>query len=262
MNKSYFKDHIDRVRTAIDPSLAASTVAEWLVKYTMLAGKKFSFKDHEYQEVLLNDEAPIKFVKKCSQIGISELSVRRVTGKTNLHAGINAMYVLPTASFCSMFSATRLASVLDSSKKARESLYRTNSTTVKRFFNDSFIYMRGASRSGQAISVPVHDLTIDEVDFAEDQDVLTSFTSRMTHADPLVYGEWWFSTPTVGNYGVSYLYDNSKQFVELQRCCHCNHEFHADYYKNVKLPGFNVPDGRLKGPAGQLGRNTTYPRRI
>lgn len=250
MLKGYLKHHFDRVRSATDPAARAATMSDWITRETFLRGKPFSFLDHEYQKTILDDPAAIKFVTKCSQIGISELSVRRVIAKVNLFAEINAMYVLPTAAFASMFSSTRFATALDNSPAAKSSLYRTNSASIKRFFNESYIYMRGASRSGQAISVPVSDLTMDEVDFAEDQDVLTAFTSRMTHADAEIMAQWWFSTPTVNGYGITHLFDNSLQHVEMQRCQHCNHHFVPDYYKDVKLPGFNVPDGRLVGAAG------------
>jgi len=198
-----YSQHLSRVRAAIDPRAQAATISEWLIKHTTINSRAWSFRDHEYQRTILDDPAPIKYVKKCSQVGISELAVRRVIAKVQLHAGINAMYVLPTAAFASMFSSTRLASALDSSKEAKESLYKTDSTTIKRFFNESFVYMRGASRSGQAISVPVTDLTLDEIDFAEDQAVLTSFASRMTHADEDLMSQLGFSTPTVPKYGIS-----------------------------------------------------------
>lgn len=236
----HFKRHLERIQTALDPRSQVRSAAEWLTKNTTIKGKPFSFVDHEYQKVLLDDPTEVKYCIKCSQVGISEIAVRRVIAKTQLHAGINAMYVLPTAAFASTFSSTRLASALDSAKAAKDSLHKTDSATVKRFFNDSYIYMRGASRSGQAISVPVSDLTMDEVDFAEDQDVLTSFASRLTHAEASVVAQLWFSTPTVGGYGISHLFDNSKQYVEMQRCNHCNHQFIADYYEHVKLPGFNA----------------------
>lgn len=252
---SQYKHHLNRINSALDPASQAATIAEWVIKHTTIGGKQFSFFNHEYQRTILDDPAPIKYVKKCSQVGISELAVRRVIAKVMLHAEINAMYVLPSAAFSSMFSSTRLASALDSSKIAKESLYRTDSASVKRFFNESFIYMRGASKSGQAISVPVSDITLDEINFMEDQSVLTSFTSRMTHAAEDVMSQLYFSTPTVPGYAVSHLFENSMQHFEMQRCCHCNHTFIADYYEHVKLPGFNVRDSRLKGPAGLAKTN-------
>lgn len=232
--------HLGRIRSAIDPEQAISTIAGWLTKHTVIQGRPFSFEHHEYQKTISEDSAPVKFCTKCSQIGITEYSLRRAIAAVQLYPEINLFYVLPTATLASKISATRFATALSSCKPAREAIYKTDSVSIKRFINESYIYFGGASRAGQAISVPVTRLVVDEVDFAEDQGVLTSFTSRMTHANPLYYDQFWFSTPTVGGYGISHLYDNSKQFVELQKCCHCGHEFVPDYYEHVKLPGFNA----------------------
>jgi len=125
--KSFFQRHFERVQAALNPALQAATIATWLCLNTTLKGKPFSFKDHEYQKVILDSPAQVKNVKKCSQIGISELAVRRLIAKVMLHAAINAMYVLPTAAFSALFAATRLAPALDSSKVAKEALYRTDS---------------------------------------------------------------------------------------------------------------------------------------
>lgn len=244
--------HLDRIHTAVDPESASNTlsISDWICKHTTIHGKPFSFEDHEYQKVLLDDKAKVKYCIKCSQVGISEISVRRIIGMCQLHAEINSMIVLPTSAFASTFSATRLATALDSAKSARENLYKTDSVTVRRFINNSYIYMRGSSKGSQAISIPVDVLAVDEIDFSEDQSILTAFESRMTHSR---LGEsMWFSTPTVSGYGISHLYDNSLQHVELQKCNHCNHWFEADYYEHVKLPGFNSPANLLKGPANAI----------
>lgn len=232
--------HLQRIRSGTDPNLAVSTIADYLTTHTVIKGKPFSFVDHEYQKTLSEDPAPVKYCLKCSQIGITEYSLRRAIAALQLYAEINLAYILPSATLAAKISATRFATALQSCKPAREAIYKTDSVSVKRWVNESFAYFMGASRAGQAISVPVTRLVVDEVDYAEDQDVLTSFTSRMTHADPRYYDEFWFSTPTVGGYGISHLFDNSQQYAELQRCCHCNHEFIPDYYSDVKLPGFNA----------------------
>lgn len=232
--------HLQRIQAALDPTAQVASVADYLTKQTKIKGKPYSFYRHEYQKVLLEDTATVKICSKCSQIGISELSVRRAIALTQLQMEVNVLYILPTAGFASTFSSTRFATALDSCKPAKESLYKTDSATVKRFLNDSYIYLKGASKSGQAISVPVNHLIGDEVDFCENQDVLTSFKSRMSHAESDEESEFYFSTPTVPGYGISHLYENSLQHVEVQKCCHCNHQFIPDYYEHVVVPGFNV----------------------
>lgn len=247
--------HLNRIRVGVDPNEATNSlsVSGWISQNTTLQGKPFSYKDHEYQKTLLDDPAKIKYCIKCSQVGISELSVRRIIAMCQLHAEINAMIVLPTAAFASTFSTTRLSTALDSSKVARENLYKTDSASVRRFINNSYIYMKGASRGSQAISIPVDVLAVDEIDFSEDQSILTAFESRMTHSR--LSEAMWFSTPTVNGYGISHLFDNSLQHVEMQKCSRCNHHFVPDYYNDVKLPGFNAPINMLKGPANAVPSN-------
>lgn len=239
--QAVYAEHLERIASAIDPASSknARTIADWIQKNTTLNGKPFSFKDHEYQLTLLKDPAEIKYVMKCSQVGISELSVRRAIALCQLRSGINVIYVLPTAGQAGSFSSTRFSTALEGCKSAKDNIYKTDSAMIKRWLNESYLYMRGASKGGQAISIPCTSLICDEVDFCEDQGVLTSFESRMTHAeDP---SQLFFSTPTVEGYGIAYLFENSLQHVEMQKCDHCGHWFLPDYFTDVKLPGFNAP---------------------
>ena len=243
----FFQHHFERIKTQALPGHAVTTRAQYILKNMPLKGNPFSFKDHEYQLTILEDPARIKYIRKCSQVGVSEISVRDVLAFCQLYAGVTALYALPTATFAATFSSTRLASAIDSSPIVSANLYKTDSATVKRFLNESFLYMRGASHSGLAISIPVDYLIIDEEDFAESQDILTSFTSRLTHSSHKL--ETHFSTPTRPNYGISFGYDNSLQHVQLQKCCYCNTWFEPDYFKHVVIPGFNVSTNtRTKTP--------------
>lgn len=158
-------------------------------------------------------------------------------GACLLYSGVNAIYVMPTAKQSEKFASTRLNTVLDGSPDLKGSLYPgTDSASVKRFINDSFIFMQGASKGTQAISIPCDFLVIDEEDFAEDTSVLTTFTSRLLHSS---YGvEDHFSTPTHTGRGVSFGFENSKRFLPLHKCPSCNKYFQADYYRDIFLPNF------------------------
>lgn len=233
-----FKAHLHRLKVALTDAAGAATIAAWITTYTFLKNRKFSFKDHEYQEVILNDPSPVKYIKKCSQIGISELSVRRMLAFTQLYPGVTSLYVLPTAAFSQTFAKTRVDPIIDSSEELSNSVFSgVDSSSVKRFINDSFVYFRGASKTSQAISVPVDDLTIDELDFAEDQAAVSNFTSRLKHSE---FGyETFLSTPTHPGYGISEKFDHCRRHVELWKCSRCNHHFQPDYYKDIVLPGFD-----------------------
>jgi len=232
-----FEAHLDRLKSKLIPGYAANTYADWLVENMILKGDKFSFKGHEYQRVVLDSTAKHKVIKKCSQIGISVLSIGFTLAFCNLHNGVTVIYILPTAGFSQTFAKGRVDPIIDESPTINGNIYPgSDSSLMKRFINNSFVYFKGASRSHQAISVDADALIFDEKDFAEDIEVLTKYTSRLTHSKHKIKLE--LSTPTVSGYGISSAFDASKQHVELQKCQRCNHWFKPDYFKHVRLPGF------------------------
>lgn len=242
MRNASLNNHLESLRKRIF-KLPPPQASQWIVDNTRLKEAPFSFVDHEYQKIIADDTARIKYIRKCSQVGISELSVREILAFLLTHAGVNGIYVLPTALFAASFASTRLNPVIDSAPMLTNQLYPgTDSALVKRFQNNSFIFMRGASKGSQTISVPCDYLVIDEEDFADDPDLLTDFTSRLTHSSYKY--ERHFSTPTFSNHGISYGYTNSIRHVQLTRCPHCNHTFAPDYYKDIVLPG--LPDNDLQ----------------
>jgi len=232
------KAHISRLRTQVLKETGVTTYSEWVLQNVMLHGRPFSFKGHEYQKFIMDYKSRVKVFKKCSQIGMSIWAVSFTLAFCNLHNGVTVLYILPSGIFSQQFAKGRVDPIIDESPNIRNAIYPgSDSSLLKRFVNNSFVYFKGASRSAQAISVPADAITIDEMDFAENEEILTQFTSRLTHSPHKL--EIKLSTPTVTGYGISAAYDNSKKHVELQKCCHCNHWFKPDYFKHIILPGFN-----------------------
>lgn len=237
-SKSYFQRHWQRIQSLVHPGDQERRLSRWITESTRLGGMPFSFINHEYQEFILNLNAIHYAIKKPSQIGISELNVRRALGICCLNANVSLAYILPTMAFSQKFAKSRVDPVVAGSPDVLAQMSPGNDSSVmKQFRNDSFLYFMGASRSNQAISTPLDAMIEDELDFFEDLTVLTQFTSRLKHSK-LDKNKFMLSTPTVGGYGISALYDNSKQYIELQKCNHCGHWFHADYFNDVVLPGF------------------------
>jgi len=233
----YFREHIRRVKSAVDPSSQTVTIADWVTKNTFIGGKPFSFKDHEYQEYLMNLADPVVYIKKSSQIGISETACRWLLGYLMMNPGAGAIYVLPTAGFAQKFGATRIGPVIDNSPVLSDAADpNLSSSSVRRFKNDSMLSLTGASKGSMAISVPCACLVGDEIDYMEDDTILSAFTSRLTHTENPI--ERYFSTPTFKNFGVDAGFAASRQHVQMQKCCHCNHYFEPNYWDDVKLPGF------------------------
>lgn len=231
-----FKSHINRVRNAVNKRFSLSNVTEWIEENTYLRGDKFSFVDHEYQLQILNDPSKELVIRKCSQIGISELSARRTLAHALVMPGFTTIYTLPTASFASTFVKTRIDPIIDGSKTLSEAVHSTtNSSGVKRF-GESFIYFKGTHGVSAAISIPADSLVFDEYDFSN-LEVVTNYQSRLSHSKHKL--RLMLSTPTVEGYGISDAFATSRKHYNLCKCHHCNHVFIPSYYDHVRVDGVN-----------------------
>lgn len=233
---AFFQQHISRLKSRLSPDQKISSIVDVITKRTMLAGKPFSFERFRYQQHILEHPAAEKIIQKPAQTGLTELSMREAVAFCLLLPNINVIYTLPTAGFAANVAATRLNPLIDSSPEVAAAIHRdTDSTSIKRFTNDSFIFMRGASSTSQTISIPATVVVCDEYNFCEEA-IVTAYTSRLQAAtNPQ---QRIFSTPTVGTLGVSALMQSARRFIPIHRCDRCGHRFRVDYYKHVRIPEF------------------------
>lgn len=229
-------DHLNRIRTAVLKRHTAASISKWITEYTQYAGRPYSFKNHEFQEVFLKDTSRDVVVPKCAQVGISEASARMALALVNVLRPYTVAYTLPTAHFAGTFAKTRMDPVIEGSKEMSRNVHKTNNNSEVKQFGDSFLYIRGAASSNAPISIPVDHLVHDEYDFS-DQEVLGQYLSRLGHS------QWQrrtlFSTPTLPNFGISQAFSESRRHFNFCKCEHCNHQFIPDYYTHVKIPGYS-----------------------
>ena len=236
--KQYHQDRLDQMSAKLIPSKAESDLATWIEERTLVAGKPWSYEGHEYQKFITDYPARDKYIQKCSQIGMSALSIRWALGFGQVNPGTTVLYSLPTAGFAAKFGSARFNKLLRSNlvNKERLAVPGSDSATYKAMINGSEIYfLGGVSASGQ-ISIPADCLIFDEVNFVSDLAITSMLQSRLTHSKHKI--STYISTPTLEDYGVSDGYNISKQHVEMQKCSKCNHKFHVDYHKHVEIPGF------------------------
>lgn len=230
-NKS---SHLNRLKSAVYKRFSLANVADWVEENTYLKGERFSFVNHEYQIPILRDPSTEINVRKCSQIGLTELSSRRALAQCNIMPGFTVIYTLPTASFANTFVKTRVDPMIDGSPVLSQAAHHTtNNTEVKRF-GESFIYFKGTKGAAAAISIPADALYHDELDFS-DLEVVTNYQSRLTHSKYKLKMN--LSTPTVSGYGISALFDASRRHFNFCKCNHCNHQFVPNYYEHIKIYG-------------------------
>ncbi|CAL9974686.1 terminase large subunit [Vibrio phage K449] len=233
---------LDRLILSLDTEAAYGNMTRWIEKNTMLEGRMFSFRDHEFQEAIVNDTSRRVVVRKCSQVGLSECSARLAIGVTATAKDSHFIYVMPTKGFAGDFSTSRIQPIINNSEvvKAMTDAAASKSKHLK-MIGSSFLHIGGtAGSTSGAISVPAKRLFFDEYDFCEMR-VAGQYESRLKHAPECsntnVKG-WitWFSTPTLPYYGVDEKFQNSDQ-KHYNVICDCGTTFAPDYERDLKIPG-------------------------
>lgn len=196
----------------------------------------WSWSEHEYQIDIANEECDDVAIKKCAQVGLSELSIRMSLAWCCMSDYRKMAYILPTSKFAGEFSSTRFDPAIKSSSYVSGVVSKeVDNTTVKQI-GTCFMVMRGTSGTTAAISIDLDWLLIDEKDFCN-QEVLGSFVSRLQHSDLKMNTD--FSTPTLPKYGISALYDESTQGRYMVRHSRCEKWVAPVFFKDVVIPGFD-----------------------
>lgn len=230
-----FAHHVERLKASTLNKLSGSDVAPFIIKHTKIAGRPYSFKDHEYQEELLRDTGRETVTRKCSQVGISEMSARKSLALTCLLRAYTIAYTLPTAGFAAVFMKTRIKPIIDASPYIAELVNPNNDNNEVKQIGDSFLYLKGAQSSNAPISVPCDHIIHDEVDFC-DPATLSQYHSRLSHSPYKRKDK--LSTPTLPDRGIDYEFQRSRRKFNFVKCSCCGFYFAPDYFAHVRIPGF------------------------
>ncbi len=232
-------NYIARVKAGISRSNDLSQAPQWIEKNTSHPEdnqKRWTFTGHEYQMAILSDTAKIVDIQKCSQVGMSELSVRGMLALLAMERNFTCIYVLPTAGFASSFTKGRIDPVIESSKYLKAAVNKNVDSTEMKQIGTSFLYIKGTVGKSANISVPAQGLFKDEVDFC-DQAALKGFNSRLGHAGEREIQRG-FSTPTVAKYGINEAFLAGSQAHYCVKCRHCLQWVAPNFELDVEIPGF------------------------
>lgn len=232
------KQHLARLRLATTHRTQRSELSKWVCEHTYLNGRKFTTKDHEFQERIMNDTSQEVVIIKSAQMGISEMAMRMAAGLVmTMPDAFSIAYVFPTAAFSRQYSSTRFAPIVNSSPTLRAAMSSEDidSSEVRTFGTGRQIYFKGASSGNSAISTSLDLVIADEVAFA-DAGVLGDFTSRLIHSKYKMKIK--LSTPTHPGDQIDTAFQASRRWRNFCKCNHCNHYFYPNYYENVVIPGF------------------------
>ena len=234
MEKNEF---LERLKSRIIEGRTNKSIGDWVCENTTFGnGKHFSFTRHKFQKDILNDMHPNLCVKKLSQMGITEISIRKSIAFLSRHPGSNVLYTFPDINMKKRNSQTRFKPIFDRDFPLERGSTQIRNNDIMQLGN-SFLYI-SANVESDATSTSVDMIINDEYDLS-DQEFLALVNSRIQHSSFKI--KQGFSTPTFDNYGISLEYSTSDQREFWCQCPHCNH-WQIPMYNldNVYIP--NLPD--------------------
>lgn len=235
----------DRLRMRLNREEGLKNLDKVVLDHAFVEGEQFSFKDHEYQIEILRDTRQRIAVRKCSQVGLSELMVQKTLATLTVMPNIRIIFSLPTKEMAVTFSKDRFdGAIMASDHYSAMVKAGDNSATFKRI-GDSSLYVIGTFGAKAAISVPAEIIISDEVDFSS-QVVLGKLESRIRHAKTEdAHGNrgyrYRFSTPTVDDFGIDREFLAGDQRYYMCRCEHCEQVVLPDFLQDFLVPGFDKP---------------------
>lgn len=193
-----------------------------------LGGGPYSAANHEYQLGLLEEQARKQVCIKGAQMGITEVWVlKTLWGMIHEHYPSGSLYLFPTQNDVSDFSKARFDPLIDGNPTIGAFVQSTDSAHIKRV-GRGFLYLRGAratkaiggekKSSAQLKSIPVDRIVFDERDEMSD-DMVTLAEERVSHST--VQELMYLGTPTIPDFGVDKLYQDSDQRVWKIKCQGC-----------------------------------------
>lgn len=247
----YFESFRARVLGRYGKAYTSKTPAEWIAANTMLRGRPFSFKDHEYQIRPLNDLCKRVASHKPAQVGWTEIFIRWMLYYCVNYQGFTVIFTQPTKPMVEDFSKGRVKDAILQCEQAQKLVVSgdLDSASVKRI-GLSYMYFKGTIGKSSAISVPADALIHDETNFSA-PNTMDKFKSRIQHSS------WGFirniSTPTIPSFGVSAMFEDSDKKHILWKCTHCNEWFKLTWPKSI---WFNFNGVWYPGDETVIGHNS------
>lgn len=239
----------DIFRTTLAASLKRSTVtscSKWALSYRYIkrvdspAVDKWSFRNHPWLREMHDDDSEIVVGQKAAQMGYTEWMLNTTFYYLDV-LGESVLYILPSDSDASDFSATRFDPALESSPHLSGMFSDVKNVGLKRAGNSS-LYVRGSRSRSKLKSIPCGAIAFDEVDEMM-QDNIALALERMS--GQMFNRQRYVSTPTVEGFGVNKLYNRSTGGTFFFPCPRCGWQISLGT-ENLVITAEDLLDPRIK----------------
>jgi len=207
----------------------------WIVNNKLqLSHGEWRLRNHEYQVGWLQEQAREQVFIKGAQIGATEILVlKTLHGMIHSKYPQGALYLFPTRDDVRDFSKARFDPLIATNDFIGRYVQNTDAQNIKQI-GRGFLYLRGArstksiggkKSSSQLKSIPVDRIVFDEMDEI-DPAMIDLAKERISHST--VKEQMYLGTPTIPDYGVDKMYQQSDQRVWMVKCEHCNRSASLD----------------------------------
>lgn len=222
MSNPFITELVGQIDRRFNVDSADMTLGDWICANTTIGGRPFNFDRYPFQKKIADDLHPNMDVIKPSQVGLSEIQIRKALAFGARQRGTTSIFTMPNEKMYKRMSLTRIKPIIDADKAFN--LETANGERPVRSMGlyqigTSFMFVTGMTE-GDATSISADAVFNDEIDIS-DQQMLALFNSRLQNSDWKINHR--FSTPTFTNFGVDKGYLASNQFEYMCRCPACNH---------------------------------------
>lgn len=215
----YLKDFTAQLRDRFAIESRDMSMTDWVCKNTTLLKKPFSLEGYEFQRAILDDMHPNLCCIKVSQVGLTEVQLRKFAGFLTRNKGTSAIFTLPTDEMYRRVSQTRFSPMLTNDRVFN----MASSNPIRRVdlfqIDQSFGYFVG-NKESDATSIAADMLLHDELDLS-DSEMIALFQSRLQGSNYRITQT--FSTPTYEGIAVDAMFKASDQHEYTIRCECCGH---------------------------------------
>lgn len=169
-------------------------------------------------------------IQKSTQCGMSTMGMVRAFHFADFWP-IRLMYMLPRQQDYIDFVNTRVDPMIRNSERLSDLLGLPDSTRSKAFSNSYMFFMESTVEPRM---MPIDAIMIDELDLSEMDHVATA-KNRMD--DSRWRLSYYFSTPTVPNYGINAQFNISDKRSWFVKCPKCNHYQVMEWDENLRVVG-------------------------
>jgi hypothetical protein len=238
MKKNNFvQSFVSKANGRYNKDSADMSHGDWMCANTSLNKRPFSFDRYPFQKQIADDMHPNMDVIKPSQVGLTEIQIRKALTLLIRTPNTSLIYTMPNERMFKRISKARIQPLLKYDKAFRqEGQDKTQQSMDLMRIGTSYLYVTGSSEA-DATSINADFVFNDEIDLTP-PDMLSLFNSRLQGSDHRVSQR--FSTPTFEGFGVDKGFARSDQHEYILKCSACNHHqvplFNRDFVRVDGMP--------------------------